>query len=84
MTIPRTFIAGRDGEGVERADGLQETGLRVVVIEDAGHSMMVDQPGAFVRELVAALLTVRDPCSCQEGVSRRSVTAGAPVHAFRV
>ncbi len=57
LPIPRTFIAGADGEGVERAAGLDKVGVRVVVIADAGHMMMVDQPGAFVRELSAALAT---------------------------
>jgi pimeloyl-ACP methyl ester carboxylesterase len=57
LAMPRTFIASSDGEGVERANGLDETGVRVVTIEEAGHSMMVDQPEAFVRELQAALTT---------------------------
>jgi pimeloyl-ACP methyl ester carboxylesterase len=55
LPIPRTWIAGSDGEGIERARGLEESGVRVVTIEDAGHSMMTDQPEAFVRELREAL-----------------------------
>ena len=55
LPIPRTFVAGSDGEGIERAAGLGEAGVRVVVVPDAGHSMMRDQPAIFVRELVAAL-----------------------------
>ena len=55
LRIPRTFVASSDGEGVERAEGLDAAGVRVVVIPDSGHSMMVDQPEIFVRELTAAL-----------------------------
>jgi pimeloyl-ACP methyl ester carboxylesterase len=55
LDLPRTFVASSDGEGVERARGLDDAGVRVVTIHDAGHSMMVDQPEAFVRELQAAL-----------------------------
>jgi pimeloyl-ACP methyl ester carboxylesterase len=51
LPMPRTWIAGSDGEGIERARGLAESGVHVVTIENAGHSMMVDQPEAFVREL---------------------------------
>jgi pimeloyl-ACP methyl ester carboxylesterase len=55
LPISRTFIAGADGEGVERAEGLEALGVRVVVIAAAGHSMMVDQPEAFVGELAGVL-----------------------------
>ena len=44
-----------DNLDLASAEALEEAGVRVVVIPDSGHSMMVDQPEIFVRELAIAL-----------------------------
>jgi pimeloyl-ACP methyl ester carboxylesterase len=58
LPIPRTYVAGSDGEGIERAARLPDAGVRVVVVPNAGHSMMVDQPAIFAAELRQALAQV--------------------------
>ena len=55
MTMPRTFIRGDRGEPLLDAEGLEAAGVRVVVIPDAGHMMMTDNPPAFLSAVVAAL-----------------------------
>ena len=55
MSIPRTFIHGDRGEPLLDADGLRAAGVRVVMIPDAGHMMMFDNPPAFLAVLEGAL-----------------------------
>ena len=55
IEIPRMFIVGERGEPLLDRDGLQASGARVVVIPDAGHMMMGDQPDAFVAALAGGL-----------------------------
>jgi pimeloyl-ACP methyl ester carboxylesterase len=55
MEIPRTFIRGDRGEPLLDAEGLAAAGVRVVVIPDAGHMMMTDNPPAFLAAVVTAL-----------------------------
>ena len=55
LSIPRTFIRGRQGETLRDAAGLRASGVRVVAIPDSGHVVMVDQPDLFARALAEAL-----------------------------
>lgn len=55
LPIPRTFIKGDRGEPLLDEDGLEAAGIRVVIIPDAGHMMMFDNPPAFIAALAAGL-----------------------------
>ena len=54
LKLPRTFIRGERGESLVDADGLRAAGVRIVIIPDAGHILMDDQPAEFVEAIAAA------------------------------
>lgn len=62
LDIPRAFIVGartRDADdrspSGEAGDGLEGTGVSVIVVPDAGHPMMFQNPGGFAAAIGAAL-----------------------------
>jgi pimeloyl-ACP methyl ester carboxylesterase len=55
LTIPRTFIRGDRGEELRDPTGLEAAGVRVVILEDSGHMVMLDQPDNYARVVAAAL-----------------------------
>lgn len=55
LDLPRTFIRGDRGEPLIDAEGLVAAGVRIEVIDDAGHVMMSDAPEGFLAALLRAL-----------------------------
>jgi len=62
LRLPRLFIAGDRSlnespplPSGEVGDGLDERGIRRIVVPDAGHSMMFDNPGGFAAAVAEAL-----------------------------
>jgi pimeloyl-ACP methyl ester carboxylesterase len=53
MTVPRTFLHPEDSP-VEDAEQLVAAGVRVIAVPECGHNIMLDNPEAFVAEVVAA------------------------------
>lgn len=47
LDIPKTYIDGALSEPVPGRQGLIDAGVRYVVVPDAGHSVMIDNPGDF-------------------------------------
>ena len=51
LDIPRTFLLGERSRRPVDEDELVASGVRLVVIPDGGHTMMLDNPKAFVEAL---------------------------------
>ncbi|TDB82777.1 alpha/beta fold hydrolase [Micromonospora sp. KC721] len=56
LSIPRTFIQGKQGAAVRDPDGLTAAGVRVVTVPAAGHNVMLDNPEGFARAAATGLL----------------------------
>ncbi|MFC4019050.1 alpha/beta fold hydrolase [Micromonospora sp. GCM10011542] len=55
LPIPRTFIQGAQGAPVQDPDDLTASGVRVVIVPDASHNVMLDSPEEFARVTATAL-----------------------------
>ncbi|MEU4153218.1 alpha/beta hydrolase [Streptomyces sp. NPDC026659] len=55
LPIPRTFLFPEADGPFPGTEELEKAGVRVVAVPDCGHNIMLDNPGAFVRETAAAL-----------------------------
>ena len=55
LSIPRTFIRGDRGEPLLDEAGLRASGVRLEVVADAGHMMMLDQPASYLAALARSL-----------------------------
>jgi pimeloyl-ACP methyl ester carboxylesterase len=54
LGIPRTYLVGEVGDGIDDLDGLAAAGVRVVRVPDSGHCIMFDNPRAYAAAISAA------------------------------
>lgn len=55
LDMSRTFIRGDRGEPLLDLDGLERAGVRIAVIQEAGHMMMEDAPESYLHAILRAL-----------------------------
>ncbi len=55
MKIPRAFIVGERSLPDPQVEGLAQAGVEILVVPEAGHGMMDDNPPGFAAALAKAL-----------------------------
>jgi pimeloyl-ACP methyl ester carboxylesterase len=55
MALPRTFVIGERNLPYDAAEGLPDAGVKIMVVPDAGHGMMDENPEGLAQVLAEAL-----------------------------